>query len=351
MKNIRVLLIVGIVAVLAACSTQVQNEQADLAVPVSVEDVKAQPIQQYINTTGTVKSTFEAVLTSQMAGDYKLLINPATGRQFKLGDRVKEGQAIIRLEDKEYLNGIAIDAKKMDLAISKQTYEKQKLLFDKGGVTENELRNAESSKINAEYSYESAELKLAKMDVVSPISGIIVDLPYFTPGVKASSGATMGTIMSYEKMYLDINLPENTISKIQLNQKALITNYTIAEDTLDAIVSELSPIISTETRTFKGKLLIDNPKLLLRPGMFVKADIVIASKDSTVVIPKSIILSSGRGKSVFIVDRSNARERRITTGIENQDNVEIVEGLSVNDRLIIKGYETLRNGSKIKIIR
>jgi membrane fusion protein, multidrug efflux system len=351
MKNIRIIMFIGFVAVFAACSNQQQNESTDLAVPVYIQDVKAQPIQQYISTTGTVKSTFEATLNTEMAGKYSLAINPATGRPFRLGDRVKAGQVIVKLEDQEYLNGITIESKKLDLTTSTQNYDKQKLLYEKGGVTETELRNSESSKINAQYSYESAEIKLAKMNVVAPISGSIVDLPYYTPGTKISSGTSVGTIMSYEKMYLDINLPENTISKIQLNQKALITNYTIAEDTLSGVVSELSPVISTETRTFKGKLLIDNPELLLRPGMFVKADIITASKDSTVVIPKNIIVSGNRGKSVFIVDRTNARSRRITIGIENQDNVEITEGLKVNDQLVIKGFETLRDGSKVKILR
>jgi membrane fusion protein (multidrug efflux system) len=351
MKNIRIILITGFVALLAACSSQPQNEQTDLAVPVSVEDVKTQSIQQYISTTGTVKSTFEATMSTEMAGKYSLAVNSATGRPFKLGDRVKAGQVVVKLQDEEYLNGIAIDSKKLDLATSTQNYDKQKLLNEKGGVTETELRNAESSKINAQYSYQNAEIKLAKMSVVAPISGIIVDLPYFTPGTKVSSGTAVGTIMSYEKMYLDINLPENTLSNIQLNQKALITNYTIAEDTLSGTVSELSPVISTETRTFKGKLLIDNPELKLRPGMFVKADIITASKDSTIVIPKSIIISGNRGKAVFVVDRTNARQRRITIGIENQDNVEVTQGLSVNDRLVIKGYETLRDGSKVKILR
>jgi len=351
MKNIRIIMFIGFVAVFAACSTQPQNEQTDLAVPVYVQDVKTQSIQQYISTTGTVKSTFESTLSTEMAGKYTLAVNPATGRPFKLGDKVKAGQVIVKLEDQEYLNGIAIDSKKLEQTISSQNYNKQKLLFEKGGVTETELRNAESSKINAQYSLENAEIKMAKMNVVAPISGSIVDLPYFTPGTKVSSGTSVGTVMSYEKMYLDINLPENTISKIQLNQKALITNYTIVEDTLSGIVSELSPVISTETRTFKGKLLIDNPELLLRPGMFVKADIVTASKDSTIVIPKNIIISGNRGKSVFIVDRTNARARRITIGIENQDNVEITEGLRVNDQLVIKGFETLRDGSKVKILR
>lgn len=351
MKNIKFLLFIGIIAGFAACSNQVQNEEADLAIPVSVEDVKAQPIQQYINTTGTAKATTETTLSTETSGEYRLMNNPATGRQFKLGDKVKAGQVIVKLEDKEYVNGIAIETKKLNLDIAGQEYEKQKSLYEKGGVTLRELRNSEVSKISAQYDYESAEIKLAKMNVVAPISGVIVDLPYYTAGTRVNSGQSVVSLMSYEKMYLDINLPEKNIADIQVGQEVLVTNYTIEEDTLQGVVSELSPAISTETRTFKGKLAIDNPELLLRPGMFVKADIITASKDSAVVIPKDIILSGNRGKYVFIVERSNARERRITIGIENQDYVEIIEGLSVNDRLVVKGYETLRNGSKVKVIR
>jgi RND family efflux transporter MFP subunit len=110
-------------------------------------------------------------------------------------------------------------------------------------------------------------------------------------------------------------------------------------------------MISTETRTFAGKLLINNPDLKLRPGMFVKADIITAQKDSVVVIPKDIILTGNRGKYVFVVGRnSSADDRRITTGIENQDYVEVIEGLAANDRLIMKGFETLRDNSKVKVI-
>ena len=161
----------------------------------------------------------------------------------------------------------------------------------------------------------------------------------------------MVSLMAYDKIYMDINLPEKAISEVKLGQEVVVTGYSIVEDTLKGIVSELSPIISTETRTFSGKLQIDNPKLVLRPGMFVKADIVTAQKDSTIVIPKDIILSGGRGKYVFVVGRnSSADNRRITTGIENQDYIEITEGLSKNERLIIKGFETLRDNSKVKVI-
>ena len=85
--------------------------------------------------------------------------------------------------------------------------------------------------------------------------------------------------------------------------------------------------------------------------MFVKADIITAQSDSTIVIPKDIILSGSRGKYVFVVGgNSSADDKRITTGIENQDYIEVIEGLRRNDRLIIKGFETLRDNSPVKVI-
>ena len=85
--------------------------------------------------------------------------------------------------------------------------------------------------------------------------------------------------------------------------------------------------------------------------MFVQSDIVLDHKDSVIVIPKDVIITSQRGKSVFVVEKGTAEERQVTLGYDNKDNVEITSGLKVNDRLVIKGYETLRNRSKVKIIK
>ncbi len=352
MKLIKFLPLIAMVAAFAACNNQGQTGDTELAVPVSIENVTLQSIQQYVNTTGTAKAVSEATINSEMTGRYHLLKNPATGREFKLGDRVQKNQVIIRLEDEEYENNIAIDAVKLNLEISEQEYEKQKSLYEKGGVTLRELRNSEVSKTNAQYDYQSAQIALAKMNVAVPFSGVIVELPYYTEGTRVASGSPMVSLMSYDNMYVDINLPEKNISEVEVGQDVIVTSYTISEDTLSGKVTELSPAISNETRTFKGKILIQNSDRNLRPGMFVKADIITAKKDSVVVIPKDIILTGNRGKYVFVVERNNAADdRQIKTGLENQNYVEITEGLQKNDRLIVKGFETLRDNSKVKVIR
>lgn len=351
MKNIKLLFVLAAFVVAISCNNQPQSESTDLAVPVSIENIKLQSIQQYINTTGTAKAKYETELATEIAGNYKLLVNPKTGKPFKLGDKVEKDQVIIKLEDAEYENGIAIETKKLNLEIAAFEYDKNESLYEKGGVTLRELRNAELSKANAQNDYERAEIQLAKMEVKAPFSGVIVDLPYYTQGVKISTGQAVVSLMSYDKMYVEINLPEKNISEVKVGQEVIITNYTLTEDTITGHVSQLSPVISDETRTFAGKLLIDNPELILRPGMFVKANIITAQKDSVIVIPKDIIMSGSRGKYVFVVGRNSAADdRRITTGISNQDNIEIVEGLKPNDRLIIKGFETLRDNSKVKVI-
>ncbi len=350
LKKISKWVLFALIPVMAACGNQGSQVNNELPIPVSVTDVVKSSIVQYINTTGTATAASQVTLNTEMAGIYRLGKNPKTGGDFKLGDIIEKGQVIIRLENPETQNSIAINTKKLNLDISELENQKQKSLFEKGGVTLRELKNSEVSLAQATTDYENAKIQLAKMEVIAPFRGAIVDLPQITSGTRITSNTAVVTLMDYSKLLMEINLPEKTISTIQVGQEVSITNYTLPKDTLKAKINELSPVVSTETRTFKGKLVIDNPGLKLRPGMFVKADIEIARRDSAIVILKEIIVSGNRGKTVYIVEKGASRDRIITTGLENETMVEVIEGLKVNDRIVTKGYETLRGNSKVKII-
>lgn len=354
MKLFKLNKLIGIIVailILSACASDSTSFETDISVPVSVTEVKTKGIEQYLNTTGSVYAMKEVTLSSEMTGSYTLLNNPKTGRPYALGDIVNVNQKIIRLEDEEYENNIKIESQEMNLDITKREFDKQESLYDKGGVTLRELKNSEMEYINAEYALENAKIQLAKMDVKAPFKGVIVDLPYYTRGTRIPTGSEMVTIMSYTQLYMEVNLPEKDIVQIKIGNLAHITNYTLPNDTLIGKITQLSPAIDPATRTFKGLVIIDNPELLLRPGMFVRSDIVVARKDSTIVIPKDIILSKQRGKTVFVVEKGAAAERIISTGLESATEVEVLKGLKKDERLIISGFETLRNRSKVKVIR
>ena len=76
---------------------------------------------------------------------------------------------------------------------------------------------------------------------------------------------------------------------------------------------------------------------------------VLDRADSSIIIPKDVILSNRRRKYVYIVEKNTAKIRNLQTGLEDEYNIEILSGLNVNDNLVVKGFETLKEDAKVKI--
>lgn len=350
-KHIIEILPLLVLIALASCNSEDSNIKTEIKIPVSVTSIKPQSISRFIETTGTVYSFKEGALKSELGGVYQLQRNPATGRPFALGDAVKAGQTIIRLEDREFENNLQVEGKRLNLELADNNLKKQQSLYDKGGVTQTELKNAAISYVNAKYAFENAEIQQTKMSVRAPFDGVIVELPYHTDGVKIDQGQALLKIMQYDKLLMDLKLPEKHLPEVTMNQTVQIANYNMAKDTIYGKISQISPVVNADTRTFQSVLQIDNAKRLLRPGMFIKAFILSEKRDNTIVIPKQTVISRQDGKVVFTVENGIASEKKITTGLENTDVIEVTSGLKVNDRLVISGFETLRNKSKVSIIQ
>ena len=334
-----------------SCKQPDLNVETTIEVPVGVIEAGISSIEEFINTTGTVYPIKEVSLNSEMTGKYRLQNNPNTGKPYALGDEVTGGATIIKLEDEEYYNNLRIKSKEVDLEISRQEYEKQKSLYEKGGATLRELKNAEIGYINSEYEIESGRINLGKMSVRTPFSGVITELPKFTNDTKVNSNTMLVKLVDYSSLYLETNLPEKYYSNVAKGFKVYITSYTSPMDTLIGVINQISPAIDPEARTFKCFVNVDNKEKKILPGMFVKADLVINSSENTIVIPKDIIVTRNRVRSVFVVERGVANERMITTGLENADMVEVLTGLESGESVVSKGFETLRNNSRVKVLR
>ena len=85
--------------------------------------------------------------------------------------------------------------------------------------------------------------------------------------------------------------------------------------------------------------------------MFVNAEITIAERSDVIVIPRDIVTTRSGQKIVFVVEKGAAQQRRIETGLENRDELEVMSGLKTGERLVVNGFETLRNRSRVKIVK
>lgn len=339
------------ILMLNSCRQPDMEVTTTVEVPVSVIEAGTSSIEEFVSTTGSVYPMKEVTLSSEIAGAYRLQLNPSTAKPYALGDHVKAGGSLIKLEDEEYVNELRVKSKEVDLEISQLEYEKQQALYEKGGVTLRDLKNAEITKINTEYDMESSRINLAKMSLVAPFAGVISDLPYFTDGTRVSSGTEMVSIIDYRKLYLEANLPEKYFRNIERGYKVYVTSYTSPADTLVGTITQISPSIDPDARTFKCFVEVENEKEILLPGMFVKADLVVNSAEEVIVIPKDIIMSRNRNQIVYVVEQGVASERIITTGLENENSVEVKMGLLKGESIVSSGFETLRDQSRVRILR
>lgn len=334
-----------------SCGDDAGDEDLDIRIPVSVQEVRPGSIAAFVSTSATVSAILEATLNAEASGRYRIAVNPATGEPFAPGDAVRKGQVIIHIDNPELENEIRIESRELELDISQREFEKQQSLYDKGGVTLRELKNAERAFIDARYAHENARMQLAKLKVTAPFDGVLTQLPYLTPGTPVETGRELGEVMDYSRLHATANLPASELGRVRTGQPVRVTHYTATEDTLQGRITRVTPVLDPETRSFAVDLGIDNPEGRLRPGMFARIEAIVAQRDSVLVIPKEIILSRARGKTVFIVDKGAAFDRVITTGLENRTSVEVLEGLEAGDRLVIRGFEALDDRSKVKVVQ
>jgi len=347
-KILRVILI--FTAIFAGCNQAERSASSDVTVPVSVTEAVYGSISSFLQTTGTVRAIESAQLTTRVEGDYYLQTNPRTGKQFALGDRVNKGEKLIELKNREYELNVHLASVRLEQKISKQEYEKQKALYEKGGVTLRELTNAEKTYINAQAALEQARLDLDKLSLTAPITGFVTRLPYHTQGTQIAANKQVATIMDYRGLIMEVSLPEKTLAKIQPGQPAKINHYSLQQETLEGKVTEISPAVDPTTRMFDAKIKVQNPDKILRPGMFVKADVMVEHKDSVITLPREVIQEKNNRKMVYVVQRERARERTVVTGIESDERIAIREGLKKDERVVTDGYETLRDRSRVEVL-
>jgi len=345
----RTILLLALVTLFSACENDSDRDAAALTFPVTVEKIKRGYIAEYISATGTLRAVREERVFAEVEGLLKL--TQKNGATLAAGSKVQKGYLLSTIENREYELSIRVESQELAMENAERELKKQEALFKEGGVTEKELELSRRNALDAKFNYESAVIKQAKLRLKAPITGHIASLQSSSNNTRVRAGFALCTIMDYSSTLVDVQIPNADLGKIKHGQKVIVTNYALPDDSFEGLVSAIDPTIDERTRTFTVTIAIDNKKLQLRPGMFIKTDIVVASKDDAVIIPKSAIQTRKNQPVVFVVEETSAVEREIVTGIETREDIEIREGVVENEQLIIRGMETLQNKSKVRITK
>ncbi|MCK4756263.1 efflux RND transporter periplasmic adaptor subunit, partial [candidate division WOR-3 bacterium] len=183
---------------------------------------------------------------------------------------------------------------------------------------------------------ESIGFEYEEGNIKSPISGnvgkILVDV-----GSMINPQTSVALIFEYSRVKVEFNLSEVQGGAISKSQKVDIEIDALPGQLFKGKVSEISPVIDPMTRTISAKAVINNPKKILRPGMTARITINLDEKDDVLSIPKHALLDS----YLFIVKDSTAERRDVVVGLIGDENVEILQGLSQGEPVIVIGQERL----------
>jgi RND family efflux transporter MFP subunit len=164
----------------------------------------------------------------------------------------------------------------------------------------------------------------------------------------ASPTQPVMTVVNIDKVYIEGTVAESDVAMVSEGQKVTV-KVDAAGGTFEGSVKILSPVANAQTKGYPIKIEINNSGHKLKPGMFAEIQMVTKSKNDAVVILKEALVIRGSDKVLYIVKNGVVEERKVTTGIEGDDKVEISVGLTVGEEFVIEGQQSLFDKAKVTV--
>jgi multidrug efflux pump subunit AcrA (membrane-fusion protein) len=188
----------------------------------------------------------------------------------------------------------------------------------------------------------------------APISGTVVTLPAQV-GMTISQSVPLARISGGGALEIRLYVAERFISKMAMNLPCEITLDAWPGEVFQGSISEVAPTVDPASRTMEIRVNVNNAGSRLKAGMFAKVRVITERKENIVKIPASAMLDRFGEQYVFAVDRAGtagavARKRVIVPGILIDGALEVQQGLSPNEEVIVRGQTLLEDGSRVNVI-
>lgn len=340
---------------LAGCTQQVEPVNVEFRIPVEVEQVEIDNVESVVIATGTLRTVTEAELKTEIPGHFFLSRNEQ-GIPYAEGSVVKKDELIAEILGEDARLFIRIESTKIALENAQEELNRRKDLYAKNLISEAELKQQEQTYESALLEYDRSKLNVHKTRIESPTDGVVLRLARgannvpITDGTYIAPGFSVATIASLDQLIADINLIGPELSRVQPGQRVRIRHYAFDDLTVNAEVLRISPELDAQTHTFRAEVIIDNDQGLLRPGMFVEVAIITEQRVQVPVLPREAVTRRSSGNVVFLVDGQRAKQQLVRLGLGDDDKVQVLDGVITGDRVVVRGLETLADGTRVRVL-
>jgi len=387
---------------------EVQKSQVkeEIIIPVRTALVEKGEVNSFLKVTGVVEANETVRVTSEIMGQAKeVKVKDGEGvnkgdilivlgdEQIKIQvaqaqatldsiqasyDKVKSGarpqeikqaesavlQAKINRDSAEenYLRMKKLSSEK---AISEQQYEQAKNQYEIAdvqyqsaqesyglvieGAGEEDIKSVEAQVRQAKAALDMAKYQLKKTQITAPISGKVTSVTV-SSGEMVSPSIPLLSIIDVSRIFVKVGISEKDISKIKEGQKVNLAIDAFPEERFQGEVVSRGVAVDQISKTLEVKIEILQPEVQIPVGVFARGDILVKTNQDALIISSSALTRKKDGIYVYVIEEGIARQKEVVLGIIQDERVEILEGLSEEEEIVVLGNQELEDGVKVTVL-
>jgi len=319
--------------------TQAGPRRGNQPVSIEVATAKTVTLDRKIEAVGTTRALQSVDIVPSAEGRI-------TSLEITPGQEVKAGAVIARLDDE--MEVATLEEMKSAVEEKERALERAQTLIRSNTISQASLEQLRSGNAVAQAALARAQRSFKDRTVRAPFDGVLgitsVDL-----GARVDTSTVLTTLDDLSEVEIEFRLPETVYGQITAGQAIEATSAAFPDRRFTGQVDAIDSRIDQTSRSFRVRARLPNEDRTLPVGMFMRLDLNLASRQGTVV-PEEALMVQGPATYLFVIADGVARQQKVETGQRRSGFVEITEGVSEGDVIASRGIQSLRDGSKVRIL-
>lgn len=323
----------------SACKGKVDTKPRQA--PPTVVDVMVASYEPLVNTVeanGTVIANESVELRPEVSGRLTYLNVPE-------GKHVTKGTVLAKINSADLM--AQLQKSRVQLELAETTVNRLKTLLDAGGVNQSDYDAAvnQANSLRADMAY--TQTLIDKTVIRAPFDGVI-GLRQVSPGAYVSSSNVIATMQQLSKTKIDFTLPEQYSNLIGVGSTVDVEIDAADTNRHKAVIMALEPQAMRDTRNIVVRAILQD--VTPNPGAFVKVYVGTSGPEKkAIMVPTNTIIPEDKNNQLILVKKGKASLVNVQTGLRTENNVEITQGVSVGDTIVVTGVLFARPNTVLKI--
>ncbi|MGZ4966169.1 MAG: efflux RND transporter periplasmic adaptor subunit [Chthoniobacterales bacterium] len=316
---------------------------------VSSATVEEQDWPPIFSSVGSISPVQGAIVSTELAGVVAEI-------KFDNGGVAKKGDVLMRLDASS--EEAQLHSAEADLELARQDVARARELAGRQVVSKAELDSAESKLKQKEGAVDNMRSMITKKEVRAPFDGQL-GIRQVNVGQMIKAGDQVVPLQALNPLYVDFALPQQDLQNLAPGLEVRVRTDALPDHEFHGKLTSINSMVDSVTRNVMVQATLENQDHALRPGMFVRVEVMLPQKEPALVIPGSAVSYAPYGDSVYVIEKKKdektgqeslvLRQQFVRVGEARGDFVSITKGLEKGQQVVSAGVFKLRNGIPVVI--